>query len=65
MKKILTEIQSGEFVREWMDENASGGKRFPELRNKAQRHQIEEVGEKLRAMMSWIGVSKVIDKSKN
>ena len=65
MKKILNEIQSGEFAREWMDENASGGKRFPELRSKAQRHQIEEVGEKLRGMMSWIGESKVIDKSKN
>ena len=65
MKKILTEIQSGEFAREWMDENATGGKRFPELRSKAQRHQIEEVGEKLRGMMSWIGESKIIDKSKN
>ncbi len=65
MKKILAEIQSGEFAREWMDENASGGKRFPELRGKAQQHQIEEVGAKLRAMMSWIGESKVIDKSKN
>ncbi len=65
MKKILSEIQTGEFAREWMDENASGGKRFPELRSKAQQHQIEEVGEKLRSMMSWIGESKVIDKSKN
>lgn len=65
MKKILGEIQSGEFAREWMDENATGGKRFPELRDKAQQHQIEEVGKKLRSMMSWIGESKVIDKSKN
>ena len=65
MKKILAEIQSGEFAREWMDENATGGKRFPELRSKAQKHQIEEVGEKLRSMMSWIGDNKVIDKSKN
>ncbi len=65
MRKILSEIQSGEFAREWMDENAAGGKRFPELRSKAQQHQIEEVGKKLRSMMSWIGESKVIDKSKN
>jgi ketol-acid reductoisomerase len=65
MKKILKEIQSGEFAREWMDENATGGKRFPELRAKAQQHQIEKVGAKLRAMMSWIGEGKVIDKSKN
>lgn len=65
MKKILAEIQSGEFAKEWMDENASGGKRFPELRSKAQQHPIEEVGKKLRGMMSWIGENKVIDKSKN
>lgn len=65
MKKILTEIQSGEFAREWMDENAKGGKRFPELREKARKHQIEEVGGRLRSMMSWIGDSKIIDKSKN
>ena len=65
MKKILTEIQSGEFAREWMDENAQGGKRFPELRSRAQKHQIEEVGEKLRSMMSWISESKVVDKAKN
>ena len=65
MKKILVEIQSGEFAREWMDENASGGRRFPELRDQARKHQIEEVGEKLRSMMSWIGESKVVDKSRN
>ncbi|MXZ80331.1 MAG: ketol-acid reductoisomerase [Gammaproteobacteria bacterium] len=65
MKKILTEIQSGEFAREWMDENAQGGKRFPELRNRGRQHPIEEVGEKLRSMMSWISDNKVIDKAKN
>ena len=65
MKKILSEIQSGEFAREWMDENASGGKRFPELRRKGQEHQIEQVGAKLRSMMSWIGENKVVDKAKN
>jgi len=65
MKKILSEIQSGEFAREWMDENAAGGKRFPELRRKGQEHQIEEVGRQLRSMMSWIGESKIVDKTKN
>ena len=65
MKKILAEIQSGEFAREWMDENASGGHRFPELRRKGQEHQIEEVGGKLRSMMAWIGDNKIVDKSKN
>jgi ketol-acid reductoisomerase len=65
MKKILDEIQSGEFAREWMDENATGGKRFPELRRKGQEHQIEEVGQKLRSMMSWISENKVVDKTRN
>ncbi len=65
MKKILQEIQSGSFAKEWMDENASGGKRFPELREKAAHHPIEEVGEKLRDMMPWIKASKVVDKSVN
>ena len=65
MKKILSEIQSGEFAREWMDENAAGGRRFPELRRKAQEHQIEEVGKQLRSMMAWIGENKIVDKSKN
>ena len=65
MKKILAEIQSGEFAKEWMDENASGGHRFPELRRKGQEHQIEEVGGKLRSMMAWIGDNKIVDKAKN
>lgn len=65
MKKILAEIQSGEFAREWMDENAQGGKRFPELRNRGRQHPIEEVGQRLRSMMSWISDNKVIDKSRN
>lgn len=65
MKKILAEIQSGAFAREWMDENATGGKRFPELRRRGQEHQIEQVGAKLRSMMSWISDNKVVDKAKN
>ncbi len=65
MKKILGEIQSGEFAKEWMDEANSGGKRFPELRAKAASHQIEEVGGKLRDMMPWIKAKAKVDKSKN
>ncbi len=65
MRKILQEIQSGEFAREWMDENAKGGKRFPELREHAAKHGIEEVGEKLRSMMPWIQREKIVDKSVN
>lgn len=65
MKKILKEIQNGEFAKEWMDENAQGGKRFPELRNKGAKHQIEEVGARLREMMPWIQQNKIVDKSVN
>ena len=65
MKKILQEIQSGEFAREWMAENETGGKRFPELRSKAAKHPIEEVGARLRDMMPWIKANKIVDKTKN
>ncbi len=65
MKKILQEIQSGEFAREWMAENESGGKRFPELRAEAAKHPIEEVGARLREMMPWIRASRIVDKAKN
>jgi len=65
MKKILTEIQSGNFAKEWMAENETGGKRFPELRAKAAKHPIEEVGAKLRDMMPWIKAHQIVDKSKN
>jgi ketol-acid reductoisomerase len=65
MKKILAEIQSGEFAREWMAENETGGKRFPELRARAAQHPIEEVGARLREMMPWIKASRLVDKTKN
>ena len=65
MRKILKEIQSGDFAREWIAENESGGKRFPELRAKAAKHPIEEVGGRLREMMPWIKANKIVDKAKN
>ncbi len=65
MKKILDEIQSGQFVKEFMEDNAQGGKVFPELRAKSADHQIEEVGAKLRGMMPWIEAGKIVDKAKN
>lgn len=65
MKKILEEIQSGQFVREFFEDNKQGGKVFPELRAKGASHQIEEVGAKLRGMMPWIEAGKIVDKSKN
>jgi len=65
MKKILEEIQSGQFVKEFFEDNEQGGKVFPELRARGADHQIEEVGAKLRGMMPWIEAGKIVDKTKN
>lgn len=65
MKKILTEIQSGEFVREFMNENKTGKKHFDALRAKGRDHQIEQTGEKLRSMMPWIAKNKLVNKTNN
>jgi ketol-acid reductoisomerase len=65
MKRILKEIQSGDFAREWMAESESGGRRFAELRARAAAHPIEEVGARLREMMPWIKANRLVDKSKN
>lgn len=54
MRKILTDIQSGTFAREWIAENAAGGQRFAALRESEKKHPIEIVGEQLRGMMSWL-----------
>ena len=54
MKEILARIQDGTFAREWIAENRNGGKNFAALREKEKQHQIEEVGARLRAMMSWL-----------
>jgi ketol-acid reductoisomerase len=54
MKKTLADIQSGEFAREWIAENKSGGHKFNALREKEKQHPIEIVGAQLRGMMSWL-----------
>jgi len=54
MKKILGEIQSGAFAREWIRENQTGRPNFNKLRTQARDHRIETIGERLREMMSWI-----------
>ncbi len=64
MKKILGEIQSGEFAREWMLECKANKPVFNALTKKGERHPIEEVGAKLRAMMPWLKEGKLVDKSK-
>jgi ketol-acid reductoisomerase len=53
MRKILKEIQSGAFAREWLGEYRSGAKHFNTLRQRDADHQIEQVGAQLRAMMPW------------
>ena len=65
MKKILNEIQTGQFVRDFMQENAVGQPSFKAMRRRSAEHQIEEVGGKLRAMMPWIAKNKLVDKTKN
>jgi ketol-acid reductoisomerase len=54
MRKILADIQSGEFAKEWIAENRAGGENFQRLRDEAAGHQVEEVGGDLRKMMPWI-----------
>ena len=54
MKKILSEIQSGKFAREWMRENKKGRPNFDVYREKSEHHPVEETGERLRKMMSWM-----------
>ena len=58
MKVILDEIQSGKFAAEWIAESENGRPVYNELKQKGQEHQIEKVGEKLRAMMPWISAGK-------
>jgi ketol-acid reductoisomerase len=55
MKKILADIQSGEFAKEWIAENRAGQENFQRMRKEQQDHQVEKVGADLRAMMPWIG----------
>jgi ketol-acid reductoisomerase len=64
MKKILEEIQNGEFAKEWMLECKANKPVFTALTKKGERHSIEEVGGRLRAMMPWLKKGKLVDKSK-
>ena len=65
MKEVLTDIQSGKFVQDFMQEVKSGNKKFNQLRDDAKKHQIEEVGERLRTMMPWIGKDKLVNRTAN
>ena len=65
MKRVLNDIQTGKFTRDWMLENKVNQTSFKAVRARNAAHQIEEVGEKLRAMMPWSGKNKLVDKDKN
>ncbi len=64
MKKILDEIQSGNFAKEWILECKAGKPSFNALTKRGEDHPIEEVGQRLRAMMPWLKKGKLVDKSK-
>jgi ketol-acid reductoisomerase len=65
MKRVLEDIQSGKFAREWMLENKVNQTSFKAMRARCNAHPTEAIGEKLRAMMPWIGKNKLVDKAKN
>ncbi|WP_299391060.1 ketol-acid reductoisomerase [Pelagibius sp.] len=65
MKRVLDDIQSGRFARDWVAECKAGQPSFKALRRRSAEHNIEEVGAKLRAMMPWIAANQLVDKEKN
>ncbi|HUM08584.1 MAG TPA: ketol-acid reductoisomerase [Acidocella sp.] len=65
MKKVLEDIQTGRFTRDWMLENKAHQSSFKAIRRRNAAHPIEEVGAKLRGMMPWISKNALVDKAKN
>ncbi len=65
MRRVLKDIQSGAFTSEWIRECRAGQPMFKATRRLNDAHPIEEVGERLRAMMPWISANKLVDKDKN
>ena len=65
MKRILEEIQTGRFAREFVSEYQAGAPTIKAMRRISQAHPIEQVGERLRAMMPWIQENRLVDKTKN
>jgi ketol-acid reductoisomerase len=65
MKRILSDIQTGKFVRDWMLENKVNQTSFKAMRAASAAHPIEQVGAKLRAMMPWIKDRALVDRSRN
>ena len=65
MRKVLADIQSGKFTRDWMLENRVNQTSFKATRAKLAQHPIEEVGARLREMMPWIKAKALVDKTRN
>lgn len=65
MKRVLADIQSGRFVKDFVLDNRAGQPELKAARKQAAAHPIEETGAQLRAMMPWIGANKLVDKEKN
>ena len=65
MKRILTDIQEGRFVSQWIQECKAGQPSFKAMRRNAAAHPIEEVGQRLRGMMPWLKGNKLVDKARN
>jgi ketol-acid reductoisomerase len=65
MKRILGEIQSGQFADEWMSECDGGKENFKRLEKQGKQHPIEEVGSRLRAMMPWLSEKTLVNTAKN
>jgi len=65
MKRILEEIQTGRFAREFVGEYQAGAPTIKAMRRISQSHQIEEVGARLRGMMPWIQAKRLVDRDKN
>ncbi|MFI4876143.1 MAG: ketol-acid reductoisomerase [Blastopirellula sp. JB062] len=59
MKRVLTEIQDGTFARDWILENRAGAPRFKAIRRRERDHQVEQVGKRLRKLMTWIDSKEV------
>ena len=65
MRRVLDDIQSGRFTRDWMLENEVGQTAFKAMRRNEGDHPIEEIGARLRGMMPWISEHRLVDKEKN
>ena len=65
MQRVLDDIKRGDFVKDFVLDNKAGNPKLKTTRKNQAEHQIEVVGEKLRAMMPWLQKDKLVDQAKN